>query len=40
MPMVIYLHHLVIIMAVLKVTELVNMETKTHVLELEENVYY
>nr|DAF11454.1 MAG TPA: hypothetical protein [Caudoviricetes sp.] len=35
----IYLNHLVIIMADSKMMELVRMATKTHVLELEENVY-
>nr|DAP66470.1 MAG TPA: hypothetical protein [Caudoviricetes sp.] len=37
--MVIYLDHLVIIMAALRVTELVNTAIKTHVLEQAENVY-
>nr|DAT27361.1 MAG TPA: hypothetical protein [Caudoviricetes sp.] len=36
--MVIYLHRLVIIMADSKMMELVHMATKTHVLELAENV--
>lgn len=35
----IYQNHLVIIMAVLKMTEPVRMVIKTHVLELEESVY-
>nr|DAL65111.1 MAG TPA_asm: hypothetical protein [Caudoviricetes sp.] len=38
--MAIYLNRLVIIMADLKVTELVLMAIKVYVLELEENVCY
>nr|DAF36454.1 MAG TPA: hypothetical protein [Bacteriophage sp.] len=36
---VIYSHRLAITMVALKVTELVHMAIKTHVLELAENVY-